>query len=200
MASVRIRAELGPSLPHVLLVLHLGGPGGAPWGHLRGPSLSTPKAKKPRFAGSLLLVSPSSGDAAHRSSRCREHLGSCWKRAVSFNYAPADWKGLELGALTWLPYRSRRLIIEESAASKLIRPKSRLWLSCTCPSNCPPPLGIWGKSTRTIPLLPPGWAAGALPSLPSLSPASLPVGCPANAQAAVGKFAQRSDLSPTGWA
>lgn len=130
------------------------------------------------FVGVLLLISPSS--APHPAAV--SVLGSRWDRALAFN-APAGWKGLELGSPSWLPPRSRRLIIAESAASKLIRPKSRLPLSRTCPSDRPHPLGYGVNLPQQSPPCPPGWAAGALLSPPGLAACWCP--------AAVGKIPQK---------
>lgn len=122
------------------------------------------------FVGVLLLISPSS--APHPAAV--SVLGSRWDRALAFN-APAGWKGLELGSPSWLPPRSRRLIIAESAASKLIRPKSRLPLSRTCPSNSPHPLGYGVNLPQQSPPCPPGVGCGS-PALPA-QPRCLLVPC-----------------------
>lgn len=88
---------------------------------------------------------------------------SCWKVwglfgkwAVFCNDVPTRGKVLELCAPSWLP-DCRRLIIEESAAGKLIHPKSRLSTSCACPSGSPRlryAVGLAGEPRCPVP----GWS------------------------------------------
>lgn len=77
------------------------------------------------------LVSPLVRRHSSPLLRRFKHPGLMW------NAVPVDGEMLELCALSWLPFHCCHLIIEESAAGKLIHPKSRLSASCAGPSSSP---------------------------------------------------------------
>lgn len=93
---------------------------------------------------------------------------------------------LELCAPSWLPYHRCHLIIEESAAGKLIHPKSRLSTSDTCPSSSPRFRYGVNLAPEPFPCCLPGrlWEL-PFPCPPMLCPGSLC--CSTNAQVAVQK-------------
>lgn len=123
--------------------------------------------------------------------------GSFGKRAVAFNDTPVDGKRLELRAPSWLPYSRCRLIIEESAASKLIHPKSRLKYELRLPLQLPPLRYGVNLPPERSPCCLPGW----LWELPFPCPPVPLLGhlcCSTNAQVVDQNRQKTSDLSPRG--